>query len=348
MTGDEIYRVIAENASVLIWMSGADKLRTYVNQRWLDFTGRPADSQLGNGWTDGIHPDDRQRILGVYSESFDFRQEFKVEYRLRRHDGQFRWVCDTGVPFVKADGSFGGYLGSCFDITERVLASETLSQANARLIEAQERERTRIARELHDDLGSSLAILGIEILRAGQPVSGSPGQRHPGVQEVYKKLQELASRVSHLSHQLHSPMLEYMGLAKAIEKECREFSEKYRIPVSCSCNELPAMLDPNVAISLLRVVQEALHNVAKHSRADNVTVNVIATSTEIKLLVSDDGVGFDAELSRLAPGIGLISMRERMRLIGGAFEIQAEPGKGAKIKCQAPLVRSETSQNSTS
>ena len=315
MADDEICRVVAENAPVLIWVSGKDKLRTYVNKRWLEFTGQPAESQLGNGWTDGIHSDDLQRYMGIYSESFDFRQEFKVEYRLRRHDGEFRWMCDTGVPFFKADGSFAGHIGSCFDVTDHALRAEALSQANARLIEAQEQERTTIARELHDDIGSSLAILGIEMLRAGQPVSGTPGRRHPGVQEVYQKLQELASRVSRLSHQLHSPMLDYMGLAMAIEKECRQFSEKCHMPVLCSCNEIPARLDPNVALSFLRVVQEALHNAAKHSRAARVAVDVIATGAEITLRVSDDGIGFNVELIRLAPGIGLISMRERMRLI---------------------------------
>jgi signal transduction histidine kinase len=107
-------------------------------------------------------------------------------------------------------------------------------------------------------------------------------------------------------------MLEYFGLAKTIETECRQFSEKWRMPVSCSCNDIPTRLDPNVALSLLRVVQEALHNAAKHSRAASVTVGVVANYNAITLQVSDDGVGFEVEQSKLAQGIGLISMRERI------------------------------------
>jgi PAS domain S-box-containing protein len=342
MEHEDIYRAVADHAPVMIWISDPDKLRIYLNRRWLDFTGRPAEAELGDGWIHGIHPDDRRKIRDVCSDNFDRRQEYKIEYRLRRHDGEFCWVCDTCVPMYKADGLFAGYIGSCLDINDSKLSIETLSKGNARLIEAQERERTSIARELHDDIGSSLAILGIELMRAGQTVSGSPGKKHPGIQEVYQKLQEIASRISHLSHQLHSPMLEYMGLAKAAAKECREFSEKFHLPVSCACNDIPARLDPAIALGFFRVVQESLHNAAKHSRAAGVAVEMIAEGGFITLQVSDDGIGFDVEQSRLAPGIGLISMRERMRLIGGVFEILSTPGKGATIKCRAPLTRSDT------
>ena len=102
---EDVFRVMADNAPVMIWMSGPDKLCTYFNKRWLDFTGRPAESELGNRWTEGIHPDDLKRRLDNYSESFDQRREFKMEYRLRRHDAEYRWVRDTGAPWFKVDGS---------------------------------------------------------------------------------------------------------------------------------------------------------------------------------------------------------------------------------------------------
>ncbi|HTY61746.1 MAG TPA: PAS domain-containing protein [Acidobacteriota bacterium] len=336
MEDQKLYRIIAAYAPVLVWISGPDKLRIYFNKRWLDFTGRPYESELGNGWISGIHPDDVQRCLGIYAENFERRREFKMEFRLRRYDGEFRWVSETGVPFYETDGSFAGCVGSCFDITES-------TQDNARLIDAQEKERSRIARELHDDIGYSLSILGIEMLRAGKPVSGAPGQKHPEIRELYRKMQEIALRVSRLSRQLHSPTLEYFGLAKAIEAECREFSERYHIPVACSCSDIPAMLDPAIALSFLRVVQEAFHNAAKHSQATHIILSAIATAEGITLRFSDDGIGFDVEQSRLAAGLGLISMRERMRLIGGEFEIWSEPGKGTKIYCRAlPAQSSET------
>jgi PAS domain S-box-containing protein len=340
MKKEAFNRVVADNAPVLLWVSDPEQQRTYVNKRWLDFTGRPLESELGCGWMEDIHPDDLPRCREIYLESFAGRREFKVEYRLRRHDGEFCWVSDTGVPFCESDNAFSGYIGICIDITDRTLAVKELLQNNARLIEGQEKERTRIARELHDDIGSSLAILGIDILGAGQCISDAPGQKHPGIQEIYQKLQEIASRVSRISHQLHPSTLEYFGLAKAIGTECRTFSETCQMPVVCSCKDIPADLDPFVALSFLRIVQEALHNAAKHSRADQVSVETTADSSNLTLQILDNGIGFNVEQSRLAAGLGLISMRERMRLVGGVFEIWSEPGRGTKITCRAPVCRS--------
>ena len=229
----------------------------------------------------------------------------------------------------------------------RVMA-DALSRAIGRLIEAQDQERMRIARELHDDIGASLAVLGIDLLRAGKPVSGSPGEKHPDIQQIYEKLQEIGSRISRLSNQLQPPMLKYFGLAKAIEVECKEFSESAQNAGIVFLRQLPAKPDPVVALNLFRVVQEALCNAGKHSHATSVTVNVSSTSTELTLAVSDNGVGFDVEQTNVAAGLGLISMRERMRLIGGEFEIWSQPGQGVKISCRAPLIQSGTVQTSHS
>jgi len=336
--GERRFRLLADVAPVMIWMSGADRLCIYFNKRWLDFTGRPLESELGNGWSKGVHPDDLQQCMEHYVANFDRRQEFHMEYRLRRHDGEYRWLADTGVPLFSPDGSFAGYVGSCFDISEIKSAAEALSTLNARLIEAQEQERTRIARELHDDIGTSLAILSVEMLRSGQPVSGAPGRVHPGATEVYEKMQDIARRVSRISHHLHSPALEYMGMAKAIQIECREFSERFRIPVECSCHDVPAKLEQALALSFFRVVQEALHNAAKHSGAAKIEIEITSDAGMLCLVVRDNGKGFDVDQTRLAAGLGLISMKERMRLVGGEFAIRSQPGQGTEVTCRAPVI----------
>jgi PAS domain S-box-containing protein len=123
------FRLVADSAPVMIWMSATDKLCTYFNKPWLDFTGRPLDRELGNGWTEGVHPEDLPRCLDTYVQSFDRREAFRMEYRLRRHDGEFRWILDLGVPRFNPDGSFAGYIGSCIDVTERRRAEEQLHQA---------------------------------------------------------------------------------------------------------------------------------------------------------------------------------------------------------------------------
>ena len=124
----------------------------YFNQPWLEFTGRPLEMELGNGWAEGVHAEDLEMCLDTYTKAFDRHEPFRIEYRLRRHNGEHRWVFDQGVPRFNCDSSFAGYIGSCIDITDLKRAEEALSTVNRRLIEAQEEERTRIARELHDDI----------------------------------------------------------------------------------------------------------------------------------------------------------------------------------------------------
>ena len=127
------FRLVADSAPVMIWMSGTDKLCTDFNKPWLDFTGRSIDQELGNGWAEGVHPEDLQRCMTTYIQAFDRREEFRMEYRLRRYDGEFRWVLDIGAPRFNPDGSFAGYIGSCIDVTEQRRAEEQLHQAQADL-----------------------------------------------------------------------------------------------------------------------------------------------------------------------------------------------------------------------
>ncbi len=221
------------------------------------------------------------------------------------------------------------------DISERKQAELERTELSRRLMTAQEAERRRIARELHDGIGQSLALLGIQLQRAGQ-LSAS-GKRNPGVAELGAKVKEIGNQVSRLSHQLHSSELEFLGLAVAVKSLCREFSEQFGTRIDCACTRIPSELDNDVALSLLRVVQEALHNVAKHSRASSVTVHLSSDDRELALSISDDGVGFEVGSIRSARGLGLISMRERIHLAGGKFEISSKAGAGTKIQARVPL-----------
>jgi PAS domain S-box-containing protein len=126
---EQRFRLMADAAPVMIWMSGTDKLCTWFNKPWLDFTGRALEQELGDGWSENVHADDRAGCLGIYTTAFDARQPFSMEYRLKRHDGEYRWLLDNGVPLYGADGDFVGYIGSCIDITERRKAEESVAEA---------------------------------------------------------------------------------------------------------------------------------------------------------------------------------------------------------------------------
>src|SRR5258707_390434 len=130
---EQRFRLLADSAPVMIWTSGIDKLCTYINAPWLAFTGRTIEQELGNGWAEGVHPADMQRCLDIYTSSFDARQPFSTDYRLRRFDGEYRWVLDNGIPFYAPDGTFTGYIGSCVDITERRSLEQQLQYSEQKL-----------------------------------------------------------------------------------------------------------------------------------------------------------------------------------------------------------------------
>jgi PAS domain S-box-containing protein len=338
---EERFHALIDAAPVMMWMADVDKLCTTFNRGWLAFTGRKMEEEIGNGWADGVHPDDLQRCLKIYVEAFDARLSFSMEYRLRRHDGQYRWIRDDGSPRYLPDGTFAGFIGCCLDIHDRKALSLERIELARRLMSAQEAERSRIARELHDGIGQEIALLGIQMQRASGASSLEPGAHNPEIQQFSSKLAAIGIHVGRLSHQLHSSELEYLGLTVAVTKLCREFSEESPIKVTCNCLNVPAKLDDDIALTFLRLVQESLHNVAKHSRATSVQVDLIGTPEELSLFVHDDGAGFDVRQLKSAPGLGLISMRERVNLIGGEFVINSAPGAGTSIRARVPIAGRE-------
>jgi PAS domain S-box-containing protein len=339
---EERFRLVANTAPVMIWMSKADKLCNYFNQPWLAFTGRPIDAELGTGWAEGVHPEDLDRRLRIYTEAFDRRESFKMEYRLRRHDAEYRWVFDLGVPRFNSDGSFAGYIGSCIDVTERKLAEAALAGMGRKLMEAQEQERTRIARELHDDINQRIAILSAMLQRIPENLSDPSGDARTRIAEACEWLAEIGSDIHGISHRLHSSKLEYLGIVMAARGFCQELSAQQRVEIDFRHANVPPNLPKEVSLSLFRVLQEALQNAVKYSGVRHFTAELRGTSDEIHLTVSDCGTGFDKDQALARQGLGLISMRERVQMINGNFEIESEPGQGTTIHVRAPLQASQS------
>jgi PAS domain S-box-containing protein len=327
---EERFRLVANTAPVMIWMSGIDNLCTYFNQGWLEFTGRYLEEELGNGWAEGVHPDDLRRCLETYTKAFYRRERYDIEYRLRRRDGEYRWILATGVPRFSVDNSFAGYIGSAIDVTEHKLAEEALSTVGQKLIEAHEEERTRIARELHDDISQRLALLSGELasLKRGRAVLAA---------EVGNQVADLASDIQALSHRLHPPKLEYLGLAAAAAGFCRELPERHRVEIDFHSENIPKELPREISLCLFRVLQEALQNAIKHSGSRQFQVSLRGGANEVELTVHDSGVGFEPEEALRGRGLGLTSMQERLKLVDGQLSINSKPQSGTTIQARVPF-----------
>jgi PAS domain S-box-containing protein len=341
---EERFRLVANTAPVMIWMSGTDKLCTYFNKPWLDFSGRTLEAELGNGWADGVYSEDLDRCLATYTEAFDRRESFKMEYRLRRSDGEYRWILDIGEPRFNLDNSFAGYIGSALDVTDRKLAEEALATMGRRLIEAHEEERSRIGRELHDDINQRLALLAVELDRWNQQSTSGP-EIHERVEDAQQRIVEIARDVQGLSHRLHSSKLEYLGLAAAANSFCRELSQTNMVNVRFHQTDIPRTLPKEVSLCLFRVLQEALQNAVKHSGVRDFNVELHGRADEIELTITDAGVGFDVDEGMNRRGLGLISMRERLQLVNGEFTVSSKIGQGTTIHARVPLKAQPFIQN---
>jgi len=598
---DELFQPVADSLPLLVWISGPDKFCTYFNKPWLEFTGRPLEAEIGDGWTDGVHDEDLEQCLDTYVRAFDRREPFLMEYRLRRHDGEYRWILDNAAPLFDAVGSFAGYIGACFDVTEfrraeaerrvaidrlrlamesgksvgwerdlntdhatwfgdlpavfgmpsnihfghvddfrglihpedrgmflkrlqdalenrspyaaefrivwsngtlrwisakgefyysprgepermlgvatditdrkdaeeslrrkerelkeaqrlagvgswawtpetdtvvwseelyritgrdpslpavsykdhsqlytvdsmdqlraavqraldtdapyelvlemihadgthrwvtargeaqrdaaghvtglrgtvqditqRKLVEEALSGVNGRLIEAQETERGRIARDLHDDIGQRLAVLAMAQAQLQRLVPDSLScETADCLRSLQKQTADIIADVRALSHQLHPPRLLLLGLVAAMRGFCDELSAQKSVDVHFRPENVPGNIPPDVSLCLFRILQEALHNAVRHSGVRHFDVHVRGTENGVDLAVRDQGVGFDVRIANRGPGLGLTSMKERLKLVGGELVIESQPTHGTTILARAPVQQSRPSR----
>lgn len=311
----------------------SDRQYIEVNQAFEKQTGFQRAEVIGRSISDIAAHDGLQSLNVAFEHAVEQGSIRNIEAVVGRKNGEPLIVL-LSAELVEFDGQLC-VLTVAEDISERKQAELDRAELSRRLLTAQEGERRRIARELHDGIGQSLALLGIQLQRAGQP--SSSGRRNPGISELGSKVKEISTQVSRLSHQLHSSELEFLGLSVAVKGLCREFAEQYGTRIDCTCSKIPGELDNDIALSLLRVVQEALHNIAKHSRAASVAVHLSGDARELSLSISDDGIGFEVGRIGSARGLGLVSMRERIHLVGGAFEISSKPGAGTSIQARVPL-----------
>lgn len=221
------------------------------------------------------------------------------------------------------------------DVRRELEDAETaVKYLGAKLIGAQEAERARLGRELHDDLSQRLALLSIELEKLHR---ASPDVIDDRIEELSESIQMISSDVHRISHELHPAKLEQLGLAAALRGFCREIGEARDLDIELRCDELPRSLSPDVALCVYRLVQEALQNIAKHSEAEHTDVVVDAKRDVLLVRVSDNGKGFDTGNRRMKESLGFVSMRERLVAVGGTFLVVSKIGKGTTISATIPF-----------
>jgi PAS domain S-box-containing protein len=350
---EERFRVIADRAPVMMWTSRADATLDYLNHTCSEFSGLPLEQLLDQGWLNAVHPDDRDPCMRIYVPAVQARVPFDMEFRLRRADGAYRWAMSLGVPRYRPDGSYLGYLGSTIDITERkesenaVRENEAAQRASYReiqrlagsLITAQDAERARIARDLHDGISQQLAALSIALSGLKRRVGAVSNDLdlQGRLSAVQERAAALAEGVRNLSHDLHPDVLKHTGLTGALSSHCTGIAREHPVAVACTAEGDFDSLDIATAHSLYRIAQEALHNIVKHAEARQADVRLRRLDGGVELTISDDGKGFDIAGTRAAGnGLGLLSINERVRLAGGTLSVVTEWRKGTQIRVRVP------------
>jgi signal transduction histidine kinase len=222
------------------------------------------------------------------------------------------------------------------DITQRKQELQERLELSGQLIHAQEQERSRLARELHDDFNQQLAMLAVDLERLSQTIADSPLDAGRRLRDLWNRAAELGDNLHSLSHRLHSSTLENLGLALGLSSLCHEFTGQQGIEVDFEHENVPRGINPDVALCIFRIVQEALRNVKKHSGASCAEVRLRGQDEMLYLSVSDAGVGFDKKLKSSRGGLGIRSMEERLRLVGGRMDIVSGKNRGTTLTVCVP------------
>jgi PAS domain S-box-containing protein len=339
---EQRFRVITDASPIMVWMAGTDKLCYYFNKGWLDFVGRTLEQESGNGWTQNLLPEDFDRCLQIYVSNFDARRPFEMEYRMRHHTGQYRWILDRGVPRYAPDGTFEGYVGGCLDIHDQKEAAEKVRIADdmTRLLKAQDEERRRIARELHDSAGQTLTVLGMSLAQLVRRVDGiAPDLAREG-KEIEEIVQQLHREIRTTSYLLHPPLLDESGLASALNMYVDGLAERSDVAITLDVADNVGRLPSDMELTIFRVVQECLTNIYRHSGSKTALIRVAREGESVCTEVRDHGEGISPErlleIQSHGSGVGIRGIRERIRQFHGEMKIESNDS-GTSVIISIPV-----------
>ena len=316
---------------VPLWIISAAGEVRFGNRAWIDLTS----ARDGTAWLEAVHEDDRLRAIAAFQAAAALRTRAEVDLRLRSGETH-RWWSLVGAPSYTATGEVDSFFGAAHDTTATRHAQQRLRDLGAKLVAAQEAERRRIARELHDDLAQRVALVASKLGAASDAASRSAALVRQRVAEARNMLHELAAGIHALAHELHPPKLKLLGLAPMLKALCADVAAGSRVPVRFIQGGIPSDIVDDAALCVFRVTQEALQNAIKHSAATRIDVRPGADKSQLTLRVVDDGRGFDPVHAH-DTGLGLMTMRERVELVGGRLELVSAPTRGTMVQAIVPL-----------
>jgi len=332
------FRTLAETVPQIVWATSADGRNTFLNHRWVDYTGLTPEESSGHGWITPFHPDDKQYAWEAWQRATVRNEPYSLECRLRRADGNYRWWLIRGAPVQNAKGEILKWFGTCTDIEEIKQNEKALTAYARRLIILEEDLRKRIAADLHDDIAQTLTALGLNLSYLSNHLKD--GQRENldvTVADSRKLVKDVSRSVRNLMVELHPHQLEEFGLVAALRPHVEQYANRTGFEAVLDADVNFPRLSAKKETALYRIIQEALQNILKHATATKVTITLSRMDGGVRLTVTDNGKGFVPEAGSPQPtgsGWGLTNMRERAELIGGRFRVHSVVGEGTTVEVE--------------
>lgn len=322
---------------ILSWEGEVEGQRfSYVSEHAVELLGYPVAAWYEPDFlASHIHEEDLHWVLAAYEKQTRITEHFDLTFRMWASDGRLVWIQNLISLGPESEGATKLH-GFMIDVSERKRAEESLKDLGWRLIAAQEEERRRVARELHDDFNQRLAVLSLELEQLGKKIQ-KPLKLRDDVKRLLSETQEIAAEIHRLSYKLHPSKLDHVGLAVAVRSLCAELTQSGKLKVDFQQTGFPDVLDPDVTLCVFRIAQEGLRNCIKHSAAESARVVLTKTRNAVRLVVSDNGCGFNAKTALIEKGLGFISMKERLHVLGGKMNVYSRPMRGTRLEISVPL-----------
>ena len=370
---EDRFRTLADNIPALSWMGDRDGNRFWFNRRWFEYTGTTLEETKGMGWKMVHHPDHVARVLGNLSSSIATGQAWEETCPIRGRDGSYRWFLSRAVPIRNESGEIIRWFGSNTDITEQKeieraleearqelerrvekrtaeleLANQALRELSSRLQQMQDEERRRLARELHDSAGQLLAALAMNIAAVKRETNKLSADAAKRVDESAALIDELTTEIRTISHLLHPPLLDEVGLSSALRWYVDGFAQRSKIAATLDIPERLQRFSGDIEIAIFRAVQECLTNVHRHSGSRSCAIKVFQSDHQLHVEVRDEGRGIPNEkrlaLTSSGGGVGLRGMQERIRVLRGTLAVNSSEN-GTTVVMTLPIQRAESSSD---